>query len=90
MGVWHRMSRQHLQRYLDEIGFRWNCRLKREIITKKERRRRIVTTIHDMLSRLLKPATGRQIRRTANCVWQTFSPARECPSPLVKGLRPIT
>lgn len=22
MGVWHRMSRQHLQRYLDEIGFR--------------------------------------------------------------------
>jgi hypothetical protein len=26
MGVWHRMSRKHLQRYLDEIRFRWNCR----------------------------------------------------------------
>src|SRR5690606_27607682 len=53
MGVWHRMSRQHLQRYLDEISFRWNCRLKRETRTKSGRKRRIVTTIPlpDMLSR---------------------------------------
>jgi hypothetical protein len=29
MGVWHRMSRRHLQLYLDEIGFRWNCRRSR-------------------------------------------------------------
>jgi hypothetical protein len=68
MGVWHRMSRQHLQRYLDEIGFRWNCRLKREYVSKAGRRRRIITTIPlpDMLSKLLKPAIGRQIRRTGN------------------------
>lgn len=68
MGVWHRMSRQHLQRYLNEISFRWNCRLKRETRTKSGRKRRIVTIIPlpDMLSRLLKPATGRQLRRTAN------------------------
>jgi len=68
MGVWHRMSRQHLQRYLNEISFRWNCRLKRETRTKSGRKRRIVTTIPlpEMLSRLLKPATGRQLRRTAN------------------------
>lgn len=62
------MSRQHLQRYLDEISFRWNCRLKREFRTKSGRRRRIISTIPlpDMLSRLLKPSIGRQIRRSAN------------------------
>lgn len=38
MGVWHRMSRHHLQRYLDEISFRWNCRVKRETRTKSGRR----------------------------------------------------
>src|SRR5262249_41123651 len=42
MGVWHRMSRQHLQRYLDEIGFRWNCRLKREYVSKSGRKRRLI------------------------------------------------
>jgi hypothetical protein len=68
MGVWHRMSRQHLQRYLDEIGFRWNCRLKREYVSKSGRKRRIITTIPlpDMLSGLLYPAIGRQVRRTRN------------------------
>jgi hypothetical protein len=69
MGVWHRMSGLHLQRYLDEIGFRWNCRVKRDYISKSGRRRRIITTIPlpDMLSRLSYPAIGRQIRRTVNC-----------------------
>jgi len=68
MGVWHRMSRLHLQRYLDEIGFRWNCRVKRDYVSKSGRRRRIITTIplSDMLSRLLYPAIGRQVRRTQN------------------------
>ena len=68
IGVWHRMSQQHLQRYIDEVGFRWNCRLKREHISKSGRRRRVITTIPlaDMLLRLLKPAIGRQIRRTEN------------------------
>ncbi len=74
MGVWHRMSRLHLQRYLDEIGFRWNCRLKREFVSKSGRRRRMVTTIPlpDMLSRLLYPATGREIRRTQNYGFSTL------------------
>jgi hypothetical protein len=69
IGVWHRMSRLHLRRYLDEIGFRWNCRLKREYVSKSGRTRRIITTIPlpDMLSRLLYPAIGRQVRRTPNC-----------------------
>jgi hypothetical protein len=68
MGVWHRMSRKHLQRYLDEISFRWNCRVKQEFKTKSGRRHRLIATIPlaDMLSRLLKPSVGRQIRRTQN------------------------
>lgn len=60
MGVCRRMSRLHLQRYLDEIGFRWSCRLRHEFVSKSDRRRRIITTIPlpDMLSRLLYPATS--------------------------------
>jgi hypothetical protein len=61
-------TRKHLQRYLDEISFRWNCRVKQEFRTKSGRRRRLITTIPlpDMLSRLLRPSIGRQIRRTGN------------------------
>lgn len=68
LGVWHRMSQPHLQRYLDEISFRWNCRIKREATSRSGRRRRIITTIPlaDMLSRMLRPCVGRQIRRTPN------------------------
>lgn len=68
LGVWHRMSLPHLQRYLDEISFRWNCRIKREITSRSGRKRRIITTIPlpDMLSRMLRPCLGRQIRRTPN------------------------
>jgi hypothetical protein len=67
-GVWHRMRRTHLQRYLDEISFRWNCRVKQEY-EKAGKKRRPITTIPlpDMLSRLLGPSSGRQIRRTSNC-----------------------
>jgi hypothetical protein len=75
MGVWHRMSRHHLQRYLDEIGFRWNCRLKRDCVSKSGRTRRIITTIPlpDMLSKLLYPAIGRQVRRIKNYGFRTLS-----------------
>ena len=68
MGVWHRMIRHHLQRHLDTIGFRRNCRVKRDYVSKSGRRRRIITTIPlpDMLSRLLYPTIGRQVRRTGN------------------------
>ncbi|MBK8158375.1 MAG: transposase [Rhodospirillaceae bacterium] len=68
MGVWHRMSRPHLQRYLDEISFRRNCRIKREVTSKGGRKRRAITTIPlpDMLSKMLRPCIGRQIRRTEN------------------------
>jgi hypothetical protein len=68
IGVWHRMSQQHLQRYIDEIGFRWNCRLKREQASKSGHRRRIITMVPlpDMFLRLLRSAIGRQVRRTEN------------------------
>lgn len=44
MGVWHRMSRKHLQRYLDEISFRWNCRVRHEY-EKAGKKRRLITAI---------------------------------------------
>ena len=68
LGVWHRMSQARLQRYLDEISLRWNCRIKREITSRRGRKRRIITTIPlaDMLSRMLRACVGRQIRRTPN------------------------
>jgi hypothetical protein len=56
-----------LDRRLDEISFRWNCRIKHEY-SKGGKRRRLITTIPlpDMMSRLLQPSIGRQIRRTEN------------------------
>lgn len=75
MGVWHRMSRPHLQRYLDEISFRWNCRIKREVTSKGGRKRRVITTIPlpGMLSKMLRPCIGRQIRRTPNYGFKVLS-----------------
>jgi hypothetical protein len=56
--------RKHLQRYLEEISFRWNCRVKHEY-EKTGKKRRLIAAIPlpDMLSRLLKPSIGRQIDR---------------------------
>ena len=34
LGVFHHMSTQHLQRYLNEIGFRWDHRFPKEKINK--------------------------------------------------------
>lgn len=30
-GVWHRFSEQHVQRYVDEVGFRWSNRIRAEV-----------------------------------------------------------
>jgi hypothetical protein len=46
LGVWHRMSRKHLQRYLDEISFRWNCPVDQEY-EKAGKERRLQVQIGD-------------------------------------------
>lgn len=90
MGVWHRMSRQHLQRYLDEIGFRWNCRPKQDYVSKSGRKLRIITTIplRDMLSKLLHPAIGHQVRRTRNYGFSALPSCLPVHSRPLSGIRP--
>jgi hypothetical protein len=65
-GVFHHMSTQHLWRYLNEIGFRWDHRLPKEKVTKNGTKKTVMIpmpALHKMKS-LLTHAFGRQIRRT--------------------------
>ena len=60
------MSKKHLQRYLDEIGFRWTHRIATVNVT-KDRKKKIVMVslpVMELLGSLLKKAVGRQLRRT--------------------------
>lgn len=75
VGFYHNLSRQHLQRYLDEIVWRWNHRAPvREVVkqwtTKAGVERKKSTMIWqpvpvvDQLRVLLQGAVGKQIRRS--------------------------
>ena len=68
LGVFHHMSTQHLQRYLNEIGFRWDHRLPKEKITKKGVKKIIMIPMEPIkkLQSLLANAFGRQIAWTKN------------------------
>ena len=67
-GVFHYMSKKHLKRYLDEIGFRWNHRVP---ISKKNKKGGLKIVMEQipvisMLKSLLSHALGTQIRRSLN------------------------
>jgi transposase-like protein len=69
LGVYHRLSPRHLQRYVDEIVFRKNQRRRTEVINPKDG----ITQVRfnhrpfiDQLSDLLERAVGRQVRRAEN------------------------
>lgn len=68
LGVFHYMSRKHLSRYLNEIGFRWDHRIPEEKVTKKGIKKKIMRPMPflDMLISLLSQCIGRQVRRTRN------------------------
>jgi len=72
-GVFHRLSKKHLYRYLDEIAFRWNHR---QLVQKKKGK--IVMEplpILDQMWSLFKNVILRQIRRTSNygfCVQSVY------------------
>ncbi len=65
-GVFHYMSSQHLQRYLNEIGFRWDHRIPKKKKTKKGRKKIVMVAlpVMELLSSLLSGAVGCQIRRS--------------------------
>lgn len=67
-GVYHYLSKKHLSRYLDEIGFRWNQRTPELKITKKGKPRIVMKRLPPltMLKALLLNARGRQVRRSAS------------------------
>lgn len=74
IGVYHRLGRKHLQRYLDEIVWRWNHRVpEAKVRTRKSAsgRRSPQSTIVwkpipvvDQMRGLLSAAVGREMRRT--------------------------
>ena len=67
-GVFHYLSKKHLSRYLNEIGFRWNQREPKLKMTKKGEYKIVMNRLPalTMLKSLLVNAPGRQVRRSAN------------------------
>ena len=65
-GVFHYMSQKHLQRYLDEIGFRWAHRTPTGEVTKKGKKKTVMVSLPviELLCSLIDKAVGRQLRRT--------------------------
>ena len=67
-GVFHYLSVQHIGRYLNEIGFRWDHRIPELKLTKKGELKIVMQQIPviKMLRSLIFRAQGRQLRRSAN------------------------
>ena len=62
------MSQKHLQRYLDEIGFRWVHRTSAETVTKRGKKKTAMVSlpVMELLCSLLNKAVDRQLRRSRN------------------------
>ncbi len=74
IGVYHRLGRKHLQRYLDKIIWRWNHRVPETKVRKRKSSSGLPSTetrtvwkpipVVDQMRGLLCVAVGRQMRRT--------------------------
>ena len=75
-GVFHYLSKMHLSRYLDEIGFRWNHREAKEYVTRKGETKTVMVTLPvlTMFRALLAQCTGKQLRWTSNRSIRSLSP----------------
>jgi hypothetical protein len=62
------MSNMHLQRYIHEVGFRWNHRIPFEIKKKigEKKVKMEPLPVITMLNSLIQSATGKQQRRKPN------------------------
>ena len=67
-GVFHYWSKDHMQRYLHEVEFRWNHRVPKLKKTKKGTIKIVMVQMPfmKMLKSLLSSAFGKQVRRSAN------------------------
>ncbi len=75
IGVFHYMSTHHLQKYLNEIEFRWNHRVPDEKVTKSGKKKTVMVPLPVMtlLKAVLAKARGRQTRRTKNGGIRSFT-----------------
>lgn len=74
-GVWHKFGKNHVQRYVDEMAFRWSNRI-REKVKSKSGRQRLVTKLAPIdfqFAALITAGLGRRMRRTKNYGFQAFS-----------------
>lgn len=62
-GVFHYLSKKHLQRYVNEVAFRWNHR--RSVPQENGKTKMVVLPFKEKLRSLLSLASWRQVRRTA-------------------------
>lgn len=89
-GVFHQISRQHLQRYVDEMAFRWNQRtvVRQDGDGRRPKRKTVRKPFMEQLSDLLATAVGRQVRRSEN--WGLRWPAPVAPGylPAPSGRHP--
>lgn len=67
VGVWHRLTGAHVQRYLNELCWRWNRRQSSTRITANGGRHIVwkPLPLMDLMRELLSNAVGRQIRRSS-------------------------
>ena len=79
IGVFHYISRDHMQRYLNEFSFRWDNREPKVIKSRKGEDKVILKPIPiiRMLSMLIMRCSGFQLRRTSH--WGIKDVAFETP-----------
>jgi hypothetical protein len=67
-GVFHFWSKEHLNRYLHEFGFRWNHREPKIKKTRKGKLKLVMKPlpVMVMIRSLISAASGKQIRRSPN------------------------
>jgi hypothetical protein len=68
-GVWHKFRERHVQRYVDEVCFRWSNRIRVEMKSKNTGKKRRITKIVPVLNQirsLICAGVGRRMRRTRN------------------------
>jgi transposase-like protein len=68
IGVFHFMSKEHMQRYVDEVSFRWNQRVPDGTRTRKGKEKVVMKSLPVIIKiqNLLRVALNIQLRWTAN------------------------